>query len=324
MEAEPEDSSAIRALFEKVFKHEMSESHWDWKYLHGRGQGVVVKHGDEIVAFYGAVKRIVSSRGELTNTLQCVDTMVDTSQRGSLSKKGPYYLAATTFLQSYIGFDKPYLFGYGFPNARVMKLGEILGVQADIGSVVELEWQPKLAAGLTGSRITLDAGEHGELVTTLWNAMSSSLADRIVVVRDIDYLVYRYNENPSHEYQVHLVASGSDDVLGVLVTRNANGKLLVLDMVAQLANYPLLISFARDLAARSSLSAVSTWTAEPDVGLFTSSEPTVESDNRSPDSGNTLVREIGVRIPTSVCSPGPSPESLQDAWFLLAGDTDFL
>ena len=81
-EAVPEDSDAIRALFEKVFKQEMSLSHWDWKYQHGRGEGVVVRHGDNVVAFYGAVKRRVLCRGELTNTLQCVDTMVDTSQRG--------------------------------------------------------------------------------------------------------------------------------------------------------------------------------------------------------------------------------------------------
>lgn len=327
MEAVPEDSAAIRKLFEKVFKQEMSESHWDWKYQQDRGEGVVVKHGDEVIAFYGAVKRRVYCRGEPTNTLQCVDTMVDTSQRGSLSKKGPYFLAATTFLQKYIGYDKPYLFGFGFPNARVMKLGEILGVQADIGSVVEVEWTPKFGEKLAGEEISLNRGEHGEIVANLWESMGADLVDRIVLVRDIDYLLYRYIENPSHEYQMHLVSSNSE-VQGLIVSRIAEGRMLLLDLLGPLANYPAMIAFARDLAAQNGREQVSTWITEPDTVLFSNKASIGSEQNRnvSQDSldDEAIVRDIGVRIPTSVCSPGPTPESLHNAWFLVAGDTDFL
>lgn len=327
-DAGPEDSPAIRVLFEKVFKHEMSESHWEWKYKHNRGEGVIVKHSEEVVAFYGAVKRRVICRGEATDTLQCVDTMVDTSQRGSLSKKGPYYLAATTFLKKHIGFQKPYLFGFGFPNARVMKLGEILGVQADIGSVIELEWEPKLANGVVGTEITLSAAEHEEIVAELWRRMSADLVDRIAIVRDIDYLLYRYNENPSHDYQTYLVSNSHSKPIGILITRITDGRLLVLDMVAPLENYPMLIQYARDLAVNNQLSAVSTWLTEPDAALFTdkglTAQPAEQLQTQSGIVSDVIVKDIGVRIPTSVCSPGPSPESLQDAWFLLAGDTDFL
>ncbi|MFK7863293.1 MAG: hypothetical protein AB8B95_03600 [Pseudohongiellaceae bacterium] len=315
MEAAPEDSGAIRALFEKVFKHEMSISHWNWKYEHQRGEGVVVKSGDEVVAFYGAVKRRVVCRGEPTNTLQCVDTMVDTSQRGSLSKKGPYYLAATTFLKKYIGYNKPYLFGFGFPNARVMKLGEILSVQADIGAVVEVEWKPKAADQLVGSEIRLSAPEHTQLIDSLWQRMVSDLADRIVIIRDLDYLLYRYNENPSHDYQVYLVGS-LNEVKGLIVCRVEIDRLLILDLLGPLANYPLLIEFAQDLAARKGLTAVSTWITEPDTVLFQTGDSSMNEE--------VLIKDIGVRIPTSVCAPGPSPDSLHNAWFLLAGDTDFL
>lgn len=328
VEAVPEDSPAIRVLFEKVFKQEMSESHWEWKYKHNRGEGVVVKHGDDVVAFYGAVKRRVSCRGVDTNTLQCVDTMVDTSQRGSLSKKGPYYLAATTFLQKHIGFHKPYLFGFGFPNARVMKLGEILGVQADIGSVFELEWKPAFTGIVTGEEITLDQAQHGALVEKFWLMMRKDLTDRIATVRDIDYLIYRYNENPTHRYQTYLVSDDAGKNLGILVARINEGRLLVLDIVASLKNYPLIIQFAQSLASTNKLSAVSTWLTEPDVTVFNSVEPSTKADAQAGVQADIAdevsVKDIGVRIPTSVCSPGPSPDSLQDAWFLIAGDTDFL
>lgn len=327
-EATPEDSTFIRVLFLKVFKHEMSLSHWDWKYQHGRGEGVVVRHGDEVVAFYGAVKRRVMCRGELTNTLQCVDTMVDTSERGSLSKKGPYYLAATTFLQKYIGYNLPYLFGFGFPNARVMRLGEILGVQADIGSVVELEW-PALTSDLVfGNEFQLSADSHLSLINEMWLAMSADLVDRIVIVRDMNYLLYRYNDNPSHQYQFHLVTDESGKALGVLVSRHADGRLLILDMIAPLDNFQSMVAFAQDLAAQDGLTSVSTWITEPDASIFTGAKNTETDELDLPVnatvSRDVVVRDIGVRIPTSVCSPGPSPESLQNAWFLLAGDTDFL
>lgn len=327
-EATPEDSANIRALFEKVFKHEMSLSHWDWKYKHGRGEGVVVRYGDEVVAFYGAVKRRVMCRGELTNTLQCVDTMVDTSERGSLSKKGPYYLAATTFLKKFIGYNLPYLFGFGFPNARVMRLGEILGVQADIGSVVELEWPAQASNLVFGNEFKLSADSHRSLIDEMWLAMSTDLDDRIVIVRDMDYLLYRYNDNPSHQYQFHLVTEESGKPQGVLVSRHADGRLLILDLIAPLDNFQTLVAFAQNLAARDGLNSVSTWITEPDASIFTGINSAKADGLDLPSSGvapqGVVVRDIGVRIPTSVCSAGPSPESLQDAWFLLAGDTDFL
>ena len=324
-EAVPEDRDAIRKLFEKVFKQEMSLSHWDWKYQHGRGEGVVVRHGDDVIAFYGAVKRRVLCRGERTNTLQCVGTMVDANQRGSLSKKGPYYLSATTFLKKYIGYDRPYLFGFGFPNARVMKLGEILGVQADIGSVVELEWPARPNSLVLGNEIHLSAKSHACMIEKMWLAMSASLNDRIVIVRDIDYLLYRYKDNPSHRYQFHLVDDDSGEPQGVLVSRHADGCLLVLDMIAAPDKFEYLVAFAQNLAAQADLNAVRTWITEPDAAIFTAApgaEPGRPSE--SMERQGVLVRDIGVRIPTSVCAPGPSPESLQNAWFLLAGDTDFL
>lgn len=327
-EATPEDSANIRALFEKVFKHEMSLSHWDWKYKHGRGEGVVVRYGDEVVAFYGAVKRRVMCRGELTNTLQCVDTMVDTSERGSLSKKGPYYLAATTFLKKFIGYNLPYLFGFGFPNARVMRLGEILGVQADIGSVVELEWPAQASNLVFGNEFKLSADSHRSLIDEMWLAMSTDLDDRIVIVRDMAYLLYRYNDNPSHQYQFHLVTEESGKPQGVLVSRHADGRLLILDLIAPLDNFQTLVAFAQNLAARDGLKSVSTWITEPDASIFTGINSAKADGVDLPSSGvapqGVVARDIGVRIPTSVCSAGPSPESLQDAWFLLAGDTDFL
>jgi hypothetical protein len=333
-QATPEDGASIRALFEKVFKHEMSLLHWDWKYRNGRGEGVVVRHGDEVVAFYGAVKRRVMFRGELTSTLQCVDTMVDTSERGSLSKKGPYYLAATTFLQKFIGYNLPYLFGFGFPNARVMRLGEILGVQADIGSVVELEWPAQASDLVFGNEFQLSSDSHVSLIDEMWLAMSADLGDRIVIVRDMDYLLYRYNDNPSHQYQFHLVTDESGKPQGVLVSRHADGRLLILDLIGPLDNFKSIVAFAQNVAAQDGLSALSTWITEPDASIFTGEISTAKQGTdlsvsapapiSAPAPKGVVVRDIGVRIPTSVCSPGPSPESLQDAWFLLAGDTDFL
>ena len=66
-------------------------------------------------------------KGDPICAIQCGDSMVATSQRGTLSKKGPFYLSVTAFLEKYVGFDRPYLLSYGFPNERAMRLAERLG-----------------------------------------------------------------------------------------------------------------------------------------------------------------------------------------------------
>ena len=264
----------------------------------------------DIAAFYGGIKRRVLFRGKAANTLQCVDTMVATTDRGSLSKKGPYYLAATKFLDKYIGYNRPYLFGFGFPNKRVMRLGEHLGVQADIGSVVELVWPGLDQCSLKSVALDFDSDQHLQLLEKFWQDMAQDLTDKIVIVRDPEYLKYRYCDHPSLEYELRLVTGDDDEPLGVVVTRIHEERLLLLDCISAVANFPELAVYCRGLATEKNCKGLFAWITEADSYLF--------------DCPEMTINDIGVRIPTSICTDGPSPDELKNTWFLMAGDTDFL
>lgn len=307
---------AVRELFKQVFAVELSLQHWDWKYANGGGVGMVVRDDqNQIAAYYGGVERRILDRGEPALTLQCCDTMVATTQRGTLSKKGPYFLAATTFLDTYIGYNRPYLFGFGFPNKRVMRLGEHLGVQADIGGVVQIEWEPASQDKLAGESFNADDPEHSRLLEGLWQAMSAEMGHKILTVRDQAYIQYRYLDNPTREYELTIVRDkdkdkDKDKPIGMVVTRQENGRLLLLEVVGSPTQFPSLVLFCRDLARRKNLSGIYGWVTEADLDLFADEEMTLT--------------DIAVRIPTSVCTDGPPVEELKDKWYLTAGDTDFL
>ena len=292
------DVPDVLKLFQQVFKTEMSREHWDWKYANGGGVGTVVRNEDgEIAAFYGGIERRILDRGTPSKTLQCCDTMVAATQRGTLTKRGPYFLSATTFLDSYIGYNRPYLFGFGFPNKRVMRLGEHLGVQADIGSVIQVEWSSSNSDGLVGELLNENSSAHWEQIDQLWQSMAKGMQHKIVTKRDQSYIRYRYLENPTRIYTLEFVKQHGE-IAGLVVSREENNRLLVLDLLGSLENFSTMIAYCRERAAKRGLPGIFGWLTQADIGLY------ADEDMR--------VVDIEVRIPTSACTDGPSAEELMD------------
>ena len=62
-DAAPEHTPKILELFKAVFGQEMSEAHWHWKYGEGRGAGIVVHEGDELVSYFGGMERRILFKG---------------------------------------------------------------------------------------------------------------------------------------------------------------------------------------------------------------------------------------------------------------------
>lgn len=218
-------------------------------------------------------------------------------------------MSATTFLDSYIGYNRPYLFGFGFPNKRVMRLGEHLGVQADIGSVMQVEWSATNTTELTGESLEDTNPEHWILVDKFWARMAEGMQHKIVTKRDQSYVRYRYLGNPTRNYELEFVTHHGDTV-GLVVTRKENDRLLVLDLVGSLEKFTILIAYCREKASIAGLQGIFGWLTEADIDLYADDDMEVV--------------DIEVRIPTSACTDGPSAEELMDKWYLTAGDTDFL
>lgn len=310
-DAKPEHIDQIRVLFKAVFEEDMSSANWDWKYADGRGAGVIVRNGEEVVAYFGGTERRVLFKGEKVCSIQCGDSMVAKSHRGTLSKKGPFYLSVTSFLGRYVGFERPYLLSYGFPNERAMRLAERLGMYAEIGTMLEVSWNAETSSQYNALEFDFESPAHQKAASELWSAMAADFAERSIGIRDLDYLRHRYHDHPALDYQLHLVYhKHNQTLLGLIVTRAQEGRLLLVDVVSAKKQFRELILFGKHLASELGCQDMHGWLTEVDSHLITDTA--------------AIIGEKPLRLPLGVYCEGLKPEEVQDSWFFMCGDSDFL
>ena len=311
-DARPEHIDQIRVLFKSVFKEDMSRANWEWKYGDGRGAGVIVRNGDEVVAYFGGTERRVLFKGDEVCSIQCGDSMVAESHRGTLSKKGPFYLSVTAFLGRYVGDDKPYLLSYGFPNERAMRLAERLGMYAEIGTMLEISWTPEAAPQqFHAEDFDFASSTHQQAATQLWSAMAADFRDRSIGIRDLEYLRHRYHNHPALNYQLHLLSREAGTTpFGLVVTRQHEGRLFLVDVVAAKEDIRDLVIFARQLASKLNCQDMFAWLTEVDSYLIADTA--------------AIIGERPLRLPLGVYCDGLKPDEVKDSWFFMCGDSDFL
>lgn len=300
-------------LFEQAFGHRMTPAFWQWKYGAGRGREIGIWSGSQLVAHYGGMPRSVRYFGRTVSGIQIGDVMVSVAERGVLTRTGPFFLMATSFLERYVGFGKPFLLAFGFPQERAIRLAERLGLYAEVDQMSEIVWPPlprtpKWLSRLTPVRMN-DATAQYE-IDRLWQAMTENLSDAIIGERDWAYLRYRYFEHPVNRYEVYAVRQRfTGRYQGVIVLRQIGERCELIDLVAPLKNLPLLVVHARRLAGLGGSSSLHCNITERFAGLL---------------QGADGVRHTqGIRIPTIIWSDGPSPETIKHRWWLMFGDTDF-
>src|SRR5690606_38175831 len=201
----------------------------------------------------GGMLRVVLLFGQIITAVQIGDVMVDSNERGILTRRGPFFLMAATFQENYVGFGKPILTGYGFPNDRAMRVAERLGLYSRVGSMVEIEWRPKPETPHLLTRINEIDAQHAIWQTTvvddLWQKMAAEFKDAIIGVRDSAYLRYRYLGHPHHDYQLLLVIGRIDrQARGLIVLRHDSNETEIMDLIGPLRAIPLMIAHARRVA----------------------------------------------------------------------------
>ena len=242
------------------------------------------------------------------------DVMVDPRERGVMTKQGAMFLTTATMLELYLGLQ-PADLPFGFPSGRHERLGERLGLYAEVGRIAELRWPALLGRPHLSTRVRhLDRDDHDgnrRLITKLWEAMSRDLNEAILLIRDWDYLVYRYLDHPTHHYDLILVTSRfSGKPLGLLVLRRLDDDTVeLLDLIGPLDRIPILVDQARRLAGRWGARSLFGWITRQHVERFA-----------TPD---VSITDPDVSIPTNVWVDGPAVESLKDRWWLMSGDTEF-
>lgn len=305
----------MSVLFARIFSQEMSSELWAWKYAEGRGCGIGVWRAGEMVAHFGGLVRFILLKGEMWEGVQIVDVMVDAGGRRGVSRKGAFFHAAATFFERYVGVGKRFLFGYGFPNYRHFKVGEKLKLYEKVDQISLVCWpalqaRPSLTIRLRRIGREGVCPQIGEKIDALWRAMAEDLRESVVGIRDWAYIQHRYLQHPTKKYHL-MLATGrlSGKVVGLIVARPEMQELFLLDVIAPLKNFSVMIHLARRLAAGLGLASLHTWITASHLQPFM-----VQGGE---------YHETDIFITNSCWGEGIPAEALRDRWWLTGGDTDF-
>ena len=299
------EPAQIAPLFEHCFNQPFDESLWRWKYLGERNPSVVLMRGEQVVGHYGGMPRTVFFCGARVAGIQIGDVMVHASVR-SLGRRNAFREMVATFLDAEVGFDRPSLIAFGFPNLRHLRLGEALGLYAGVDRVTELHW-PALSSG---PELRAVEGQDPGLwlrIDACWRAMQASSGQFLVGERSAERWHRRFASHPSRPYESWWF--GSEDAEALVVTRRHEQALEWLDFVGPLDQLAKARDALRTLAGACALPEVFAW-------LSTSVARRLRSDD-------ARELDIQVGVPTCAHTPGPRAETLRGHWWLMGGDTDF-
>jgi hypothetical protein len=238
--------------------------------------------------------------------------MVEPSQRGVMTRSGPFQIAASTFLERRIGHGRPHLLGFGFPTVKALQVAQRLGLYAEVDQITQLTWSARASwRHRIGMRLADATQADAPIVDRLWGQMARDFAGSIIGVRNWKYVEARYLRHPTVEYRCLLLkgmfggAAHALIVLRALEDRQAE----LVDIVGPRASFEAAVSGARRWAADQGAARVRAWITASHAG---------ELDLQSPEA-----TPLGLVVPTNAWSPGPAVDEVRGHWWLMAGDTDF-
>lgn len=331
--ARPADEPALLDLFERAFGHRLSLARWRWKYRDATGWGTLVEQAPSEeqapaeaagnqgpVAFFGGMPRRFHLRGQAVQAVQIGDVMVDPAHRGALSRQGPLFRASAAYIANMYRLIPALQFAFGFPHARAMRLGEVLGLYREVDRISAIAWpaltprrslavrmqtvvqapNPPLPPHPPNPALDLDPS-----LDLLWQAMQRDWPDLLLPVRNAPVWHRRYHAHPEHRYTLVLLSRRLTGApLAALVLRVMPDELEWLDYVGPRDGIAPAIRAARMQAAMAGRTRVGGWFTQALVPLFARDE--------------AQVTPTEVRIPVDQQGQGPSA-----ALWLMSGDTDF-
>ncbi|MEX0901117.1 MAG: GNAT family N-acetyltransferase [Pseudohongiellaceae bacterium] len=306
----------IAALFEQSFDSPFDGLLWNWKYGEGRGRATVARYQGELIAHYGGMPRDISYFGEHHKAIQIGDVMVLPQYRTHYGKGSVFFTVASSFLERQIGYTVDHLLGFGFPDRKTMQLATRLGLYKPTDELVELRYPvdlpPHASVPYELSHPDVSDPAFHKSVDRLWQLFREEMQQAVVGLRDWNYLQYRYLQHPADCYRIHgLKKPGSDDIAGVVVLRRHEENYLVMDIVGSRSEFANIL--------RSTIHYLSLMGDNPGLKCWITSH--WQQAMLIEGAG---IHGLNIAIPCNSWTPGPEADILSGAWWLTAGDTDFL
>lgn len=310
----------VSRLFECSFETPFDADIWQWKYGEGRGRAVCARLGTELIAHYGGAPRDILYFGEPEKAIQICDVMVMPEHRSFVSRDTLFFKLAATFLELEVGNCAEHLLGVGFPNMRVLRVARRLGLYDITDSFVEIDYDgvdvkslEGLQQGLEVRPFALEDEAEAVHIDRLWTDMAVQMQDRIVGLRDSAYWQYRYVSHPAWSRGLYralaVCAPHSTQPLVVVLLRAHEGVQLLMDLVGAPQHFSAAVAAVRTFLARES-QLLRCRVTQAQASLL--SLP-----------GSRQV-DLGIEIPCNIWTRGPDTATLRGAWWLTAGDMDFL
>lgn len=313
---EPEE---VAEIFEESFGEKFDPALWRWKYGDGKGTCIVarIEPGAPVIAHYGGVAREIDYFGEDRLAFQGCDVMVKPAVRRQYGRNSLYFHMTATLFEREIGYTVDHVLGFGFPNKPVMKTAVRLGLYGKVDDYVELAFgdfpdsSPELQVEPLRLQDSRHAIPHGKSVDELWQAMRNDFGDGVIGKRHGEYLDYRYFRHPHADAYFPLLLTRESEAYAAAVLKRHEQQWLLMDVVAPLARM------------NEAAGALATWTKnQPESGALAMwlTRAWIERLNW----GDRIVKNLGIEIPFNAWNPSPDQNLPQGAWWLTAGDMDFI
>lgn len=309
---EPEE---VAEIFEESFGATFDPALWRWKYGAGKGTCIVARTetGGPVIAHYGGVTRAIDYFGEDQFAFQGCDVMVKPEVRRRYGRNSLYFHMTATLFEREIGYTVDHVLGFGFPNLPVMKTARRLGLYGKVDDYVELAFDgfAEPDSELQVEALELDKDAPRNMANELWQAMRQDFRQGVIGKRHDEYLDYRYFRHPNAGTYFPLLLSRDGDAFAVAVLKRHEEQWLIMDAVAPLAHL------------NDAVRALQAWTdSRGETGGLRMWLTNAWVDHLSWQ--DRVEKKLGIEIPFNAWNPGPDSKLPYGAWWLTAGDMDFV
>ncbi len=225
------DIPGILELFSLSFGKEVSRDWFLWKYRKSpwSARGYVVLHNEDIIAFYGGLRLQFISGEETLWAYQFCDVMTHPKYRGRIIGKNPVIIRVAKLFQEENAMD----FAFGFPSERHARLQTMMMGATSYRHIIGFRKQlhSKRTSALYPYRMVVGWDHISEKdMDMLWGKSSKHLS--FALVKNSQFLVWRYREHPDVEYlAIVMKRLLSKKPRAFAVTKATGNELHVLDFL---------------------------------------------------------------------------------------------